>query len=276
VVDAPRPLPPRKRQLLAHLAHGASLPAIAAALGISHQTVKNHLAVLLAQYERDGQLPTLHDLLALYWARYAAPAALPARHATLSPREQEAALLTVEGLQHKQVARRLGISLQTAKSHLGVTYARLDVRGQRELVALYRGHVPYSRMDADGRAALLAGDCSCCTRLVEWAPTRAEAEAPTHCRVCGCVETVPVQGRCGTCSDYWRDCHRERPRRLWRPDAPARPCGTCQALTQRLTRGRCVVCYHHWQRYDQERPERLWMPLIPLRSTVTLSARSLA
>jgi len=45
----------------------------------------------------------------------------------LTPREREALQLAAEGLQYKQIARRLGLSAWTVKNHLANARAKLDM-----------------------------------------------------------------------------------------------------------------------------------------------------
>jgi DNA-binding NarL/FixJ family response regulator len=58
-----------------------------------------------------------------------------AESASLSPRELEVLGLMSAGLQNKQIARRLGISEATVKTHVKALYARLGVRGRAEATA---------------------------------------------------------------------------------------------------------------------------------------------
>lgn len=53
----------------------------------------------------------------------------------LSPRELEIIALIADGLENKQIARRLGISEATVKTHLRNAFERLDVTSRSEAVA---------------------------------------------------------------------------------------------------------------------------------------------
>jgi DNA-binding CsgD family transcriptional regulator len=53
----------------------------------------------------------------------------------LTPREQEVVLLLAEGLSNKAIARRLGISVHTAKFHVGQLLDKLDATGRTDAVA---------------------------------------------------------------------------------------------------------------------------------------------
>jgi DNA-binding CsgD family transcriptional regulator len=53
----------------------------------------------------------------------------------LTPREQEVVWLLAEGLSNKAIARRLGISVHTAKFHVGQLLDKLDATGRTDAVA---------------------------------------------------------------------------------------------------------------------------------------------
>ena len=53
----------------------------------------------------------------------------------LTPRELEVLTLLVEGLSNKAIARRLGISVHTAKFHVGTLIDKLDAVGRTDAVA---------------------------------------------------------------------------------------------------------------------------------------------
>ena len=55
--------------------------------------------------------------------------------ATLTPRELEVLLLLAEGASNKEIARRLGISVHTAKFHVGSLLDKLDAVGRTDAVA---------------------------------------------------------------------------------------------------------------------------------------------
>lgn len=57
-------------------------------------------------------------------------------HAPLSPRRLEIVRLLTEGCENKQIARQLGMSETTVKSHLRVIYAQLDAASRAEAVAV--------------------------------------------------------------------------------------------------------------------------------------------
>ena len=64
----------------------------------------------------------------------AAPDASDAESA-LTPREVEVLGLLAEGASNKDIARRLGISVHTAKFHVGQLLDKLDATGRTDAVA---------------------------------------------------------------------------------------------------------------------------------------------
>ncbi len=54
--------------------------------------------------------------------------------AALTPREQEVLALLAEGASNKAIARRLGISVHTAKFHVGSLLDKLDATGRTDAV----------------------------------------------------------------------------------------------------------------------------------------------
>ena len=57
------------------------------------------------------------------------------REAPLTPRELEVLTLLAEGASNKVIARRLGISVHTAKFHVGQVLDKLDATGRTDAVA---------------------------------------------------------------------------------------------------------------------------------------------
>jgi DNA-binding CsgD family transcriptional regulator len=71
-------------------------------------------------------------------ARVVAPpgeAAPPNGDVALTPREVEVLALLAEGASNKAIARRLGISVHTAKFHVGSLIDKLDAVGRTDVVA---------------------------------------------------------------------------------------------------------------------------------------------
>ena len=63
------------------------------------------------------------------------PAARPDPNAALTPREREVLELMAEGASNKMIARALGISVHTAKFHVGSVIDKLDATGRTDAVA---------------------------------------------------------------------------------------------------------------------------------------------
>jgi DNA-binding CsgD family transcriptional regulator len=59
----------------------------------------------------------------------------PDLEAPLTPRELEVLTLLAEGASNKAIARRLGISVHTAKFHVGQLLDKLDATGRTDAVA---------------------------------------------------------------------------------------------------------------------------------------------
>jgi DNA-binding CsgD family transcriptional regulator len=70
--------------------------------------------------------------VALVAARAVPP---PGPDAGLTPRELEVLALMAEGASNKTIARRLGISVHTAKFHVGALLDKLDATGRTDAVA---------------------------------------------------------------------------------------------------------------------------------------------
>jgi len=68
-------------------------------------------------------------------AMVAAGATEPDPEAPLTPREFEVLTLLAEGASNKMIARRLGISVHTAKFHVGQLLDKLDATGRTDAVA---------------------------------------------------------------------------------------------------------------------------------------------
>lgn len=63
------------------------------------------------------------------------PSARPDPEAALTPREREVLELMAEGASNKMIARALGISVHTAKFHVGSVIDKLDATGRTDAVA---------------------------------------------------------------------------------------------------------------------------------------------
>ena len=113
--------------------HAAPEP-IRLALDIADAALADRLAELLAGVpglRLVGAGETADAVLVL-----PAPAASPADgDVPLTPRELEVLALLAEGASNKTIARRLGISVHTAKFHVGSLLDKLDAIGRTDAVA---------------------------------------------------------------------------------------------------------------------------------------------
>lgn len=55
----------------------------------------------------------------------------------LSPRERDVLLLIVKGLNNKQIARELNLSVHTTKHHVGRLFNRIDVTSRLQAAMWY-------------------------------------------------------------------------------------------------------------------------------------------
>ncbi len=85
--------------------------------------VPNHILETLADTHLLDEAPDAHDVQ---------PSAPPL---ALTPRETEVLRLIAEGASNKVIARSLGISVHTAKFHVGAVVAKLGARGRADAVA---------------------------------------------------------------------------------------------------------------------------------------------
>ena len=58
----------------------------------------------------------------------------------LSPRERQVATLLIEGCTHKDVAARLGLSPNTARTHIALLYKRLGVSNKAQMARMVTEH----------------------------------------------------------------------------------------------------------------------------------------
>jgi len=62
------------------------------------------------------------------------------RAAVVTSRERETVRLVAQGLTNKQIARHLGITEATVKSHLGSSFQKIGVTGRTQAALWVRGH----------------------------------------------------------------------------------------------------------------------------------------
>lgn len=106
---------------------------ITVALAVENSALADHLAALLANVAGirlvGADEPADARLIA-------PPVNLPGdRDQSLTPREVEVLTLLAEGASNKIIARRLNISIHTAKFHVGQLLDKLDATGRTDAVA---------------------------------------------------------------------------------------------------------------------------------------------
>jgi DNA-binding CsgD family transcriptional regulator len=109
-------------------------PAIVVAIEIGDPALADRLAFLLGgvaglRLAMPGEAATVALV-----ARDAEPAFEPA-DIDLTPRERDVLVLMAEGASNKAIARQLGISVHTAKFHVGSLLDKLDATGRTDAVA---------------------------------------------------------------------------------------------------------------------------------------------
>lgn len=104
------------------------------ALNIEDKVLADRLAALLAHVP-GLQLVTAGESADVTVA-LSDPVSAPADHdVLLTPRELEVLALLAEGMSNKAIARRLGISVHTAKFHVGALIDKFDAIGRTDAVA---------------------------------------------------------------------------------------------------------------------------------------------
>jgi DNA-binding CsgD family transcriptional regulator len=99
------------------------------ALAVADPDLADRLAAILSE------VPGLALVPAGEAAEATLLASAPEAEGTLTPREAEVLALLAEGASNKVVARRLGISVHTAKFHVGQILDKLDATGRTDAVA---------------------------------------------------------------------------------------------------------------------------------------------
>lgn len=113
--------------------NGAASPVIVVAIEIADAALVDRLASLLSgvagiRLAAPGEEATV--------ALVSRDRAAVTEHAEidLTPRERDVLLLLAEGASNKAIARRLGISVHTAKFHVGSLLEKLDASGRTDAV----------------------------------------------------------------------------------------------------------------------------------------------
>jgi DNA-binding CsgD family transcriptional regulator len=118
-------------------------PVVVVAIEISDPALADRLASLLGGVT-GIRLATTGETAVVALVSREAQAALEPAEIDLTPRERDVLLLMAEGASNKAIARRLGISVHTAKFHVGSLLAKLGAASRTEAVTLAtrRGILP--------------------------------------------------------------------------------------------------------------------------------------
>jgi len=109
-------------------------PAIVVAIEIGDPVLADRLASLLGGVA-GLRLATPGEAATVALVSREAQAAGEPDDIDLTPRERDVLVLMAEGASNKMIARRLGISVHTAKFHVGSLLDKLDATGRTDAVA---------------------------------------------------------------------------------------------------------------------------------------------
>ena len=113
---------------------GEGPPVIVVAIEIEDAAVADRLASALG--EAAGiRLATPGEEAAVALVSRGPPIVAGPADIELTPRERDVLLMMAEGASNKTIARRLGISVHTAKFHVGSLLEKLDATGRTDAVA---------------------------------------------------------------------------------------------------------------------------------------------
>ena len=109
-------------------------PVVVVAIEISDPALADRLASLLGGVT-GIRLARPGEAAAVALVSRQAHTAIEPPEIDLTPRERDVLLLMAEGASNKAIARRLGISVHTAKFHVGSLLDKLDATGRTDAVA---------------------------------------------------------------------------------------------------------------------------------------------
>ena len=112
----------------------AEAAAIRLALKIEDEALADRLAALLANVP-GLRLVSANETADVALVRSNVISVPADNDVLLTPRELEVLTLLAEGMSNKAIARRLGISVHTAKFHVGTLIDKLDAVGRTDAVA---------------------------------------------------------------------------------------------------------------------------------------------
>jgi len=109
-------------------------PVVVVVIEVSDPALADRLASLLGGVT-GIRLATPGEAAAVALVSCEARTALEPADIELTPRERDVLVLMAEGASNKAIARRLGISVHTAKFHVGSLLDKLDATGRTDAVA---------------------------------------------------------------------------------------------------------------------------------------------
>ena len=109
-------------------------PVVVVAIEISDPVLADRLASLLGGVT-GIRLATPGEAAAVTLVSREAQSLLEPDDIELTPRERDVLVLMAEGASNKVIARQLGISVHTAKFHVGSLLDKLDATGRTDAVA---------------------------------------------------------------------------------------------------------------------------------------------
>ena len=109
-------------------------PVVVVAIEISDPAVADRLASLLGRVT-GIRLAAPGEAAAVALVSREAQSLLEPADIELTPRERDVLVLMAEGASNKAIARQLGISVHTAKFHVGSLLDKLDATGRTDAVA---------------------------------------------------------------------------------------------------------------------------------------------
>ena len=109
-------------------------PVVVVAIEVSDPALADRLASLLGGVT-GIRLATPGETAAVALVSREAQSLLEPGDIELTPRERDVLVLMAEGASNKAIARQLGISVHTAKFHVGSLLDKLDATGRTDAVA---------------------------------------------------------------------------------------------------------------------------------------------
>ena len=109
-------------------------PVIVVAIEVGDPVLADRLASLLGGVA-GLRLATSGEAATVALVSRQAQAAVELADIDLTPRERDVLVLMAEGASNKAIARQLGISVHTAKFHVGSLLDKLDATGRTDAVA---------------------------------------------------------------------------------------------------------------------------------------------